>query len=84
MATVRQTATGPLPGQARYGTGSQMTEKKSQSPAQQAAEKRRQRLAQALRDNLRRRKRPGPPGAPARNTSDEGAADGGAEGPESE
>jgi hypothetical protein len=46
----------PLPGQAGYGTDAVMTEKKSAPPLKPAAERRQQRLAQALRDNLRRRK----------------------------
>ncbi len=46
----------PLPGQARYGTDAVMTENKLQPPLKPAAARRQQRLAQALRDNLRRRK----------------------------
>ena len=46
----------PLPGQAGYETDTAMTAKKSQSPLKSSAEQRQQRLAQALRDNLRRRK----------------------------
>ena len=55
---VRQIATGTLPGQAPYGTDWVMTENKSKSPAKTARELRRERLARALRDNLRRRKGP--------------------------
>ena len=46
----------PLPGQAGCGTDAVMTEKKSPPPLKPAAARRQQRLAQALRDNLRRRK----------------------------
>lgn len=51
-----------------------MTENKSKTPAKAARELRRERLAQALRDNLRRRKGPKDGGR-----GDSGAATGGGE-----
>jgi len=62
----------PLSGQARYGTDHPMNEKKSQQPANssnQAAEQRKLRLAQALRDNLRRRKKQKPAGETVEDTA---------------
>ena len=69
---VRQTATGTLSGQAPYGTDWVMTENKSKAPAKVARELRRERLARALRDNLRRRK-----GSKDGGKGDSGAATGG-------
>ncbi len=67
----------PLSGQARYGTDHPMKRKKSQQPANspnQAAEQRKSRLAQALRDNLRRRKKQKPTGETAVDAATPGPA----------